>query len=63
MSRMDDRTEEQNCGTCLYHKKDNDEGDWVCDNHDGEYFQDFTGYDDSCPDWEGKERNALIADT
>ena len=55
MIRMDDRPEGHNCGTCLYHKKDNDEGDWVCDNPDGEYFQDYTRYDDSCPDWEARE--------
>lgn len=55
MSRMDDREEERVCGTCRWHTKDNDEGDWVCDNLDGEYFQNYTGYDDSCPDWEARE--------
>lgn len=42
------------CGTCKYHMT-NEAGEWVCDNHDGEYFGAETWYDDTCPDWE--ERN------
>ena len=44
---------ERICGNCKYHKPDGE--DWVCDNEDGEYFSDFTGYKDHCPDWSDKD--------
>jgi len=43
---------EKVCGTCRWHKW---EGmDWVCVNGDSEYRADFTGYEDSCGEWEGR---------
>lgn len=44
---------EEVCGTCKYPKREGEE--WVCDNPDGEYFSDYVGYDDHCPDYEEKE--------
>ena len=44
---------EQICGTCIYHHKIDD--DWMCTNKDSECYADWTEYNDSCPDWEGKE--------
>lgn len=45
--------DEEVCGTCKYHKKEGE--DWYCDNHDGEYFSDYTEYNDRCPDYEERE--------
>lgn len=45
---------EKICGTCKYHKPESF-GDFSCDNSDGEYFGDYTGYNDRCPDWEKRE--------
>lgn len=43
------------CGTCFFHKLENAKLDeWSCDNHDGEYFGDYTEYNDKCPDWRDK---------
>ena len=42
---------EKVCGTCKWHKHEQ-LNDWSCDNHDGEYFGDYTEYSDSCPDYE-----------
>jgi len=44
---------EQICGTCIWHHKAGD--DWLCTNSDSEYCTDWTSYDDSCDDYEGKE--------
>ena len=41
------------CGNCKYHRKKDEE--WICDNHDGEYFGMETMYDDRCPDYEERE--------
>ena len=53
------------CGTCEYNKWV--DGEFVCSNHDGEYFGYETTYDDKCPDWEEKEqtmeKEQIIADT
>lgn len=38
------------CGTCKWV-----DDEFVCTNHDGEYFGCETEYGDKCPDWEGKE--------
>lgn len=40
------------CGTCKYHQKENASGEWVCTDHDGEYFGCETENIDKCPDWE-----------
>ena len=41
------------CGTCEYNKWV--DGEFVCNNPDGEYFECETEYGDKCPDWEKKE--------
>ena len=47
--------EEKVCGTCKYNKRTESEDEFICDNHDGEYFSDYVGYSDKCPDWEEKD--------
>lgn len=44
------------CGTCRYHEFETEPScpDWVCTNGESEYWADYTGYADSCPDWEGR---------
>lgn len=48
------RNEEQCCGTCKYHEPVL-EGDWLCNNEASEYHWDFTGYSDSCEEWEVRD--------
>ena len=43
------------CGTCKWHVKDNDNDGWICVNPDSECCSDYTGYNDSCWDWESRE--------
>jgi len=43
--------DEKICGTCKYHRKD-DQGDWVCNNKQSDYYAFITGYADECEDWE-----------
>lgn len=42
------------CGTCLWHKHEDVDDGWVCTNPDSEYCSDWTGYEDSCWEWESK---------
>ena len=48
-------SEEYCCGTCKWHLHENVDDGWVCVNGDSEYCTDFTDYDHTCPDWEGRE--------
>ena len=41
------------CGTCKYHKK---EDDWVCDNPDSDCYTDYTEYSDFCENFEKRTR-------
>ena len=41
--------DEKRCATCQYWYKN-----FLCDNPDGEYFNDFMFEHDSCPDWKEK---------
>ena len=43
------------CGTCAYHQYDKETDDWVCCNAESETVADWTDFNDSCMDWEGKE--------
>ena len=43
------------CGTCKWHEYDKAGKDWVCVNDASENVADFTGYEDSCDEWEGKD--------
>lgn len=43
------------CGNCKWHEHDELFGDWVCVNADSEYLSDFTGFEDSCEEFEEKE--------
>lgn len=48
--------DEHICGTCRYHQIETESTcpDWVCCNEDSKYWSDYTGYDDTCPDWEAR---------
>jgi len=43
---------EKICGTCRWHQRSGD--DWLCVNSDSEYCSDWTGYTDSCSEYEGR---------
>lgn len=47
-------TKEQCCGTCRGHRQDRD-GEWVCENPLSAFYQDWTGYKDSCEDYEARD--------
>ena len=49
-----EREQNEVCGTCKYHCHANLDNDWVCENEDSEYYADWTEYNDSCEDWEGR---------
>lgn len=40
------------CGTCKWHKRAIN--DWICTNDNSEYCADYTGYNDTCDEWEGR---------
>ncbi len=46
---------EQCCGTCKWHKNENISDGGVCVNGDSDYCADWTGYDDSCEEWEERD--------
>lgn len=46
-------TDDKCCGTCKYHYHKNIDDGWECVNDRSEYFADWTGYKDSCEEWEG----------
>ena len=48
-------TREECCGTCKWHRKD-DDGDWYCANYDSEYYTDWTEYTDVCTEHERREK-------
>ena len=46
---------EKICGTCAYHKRDeNFEDDWMCVNDESEFCADWTQYNDRCAEWEAR---------
>lgn len=49
-----DNSNEKCCGTCRWHQHENITDGWVCVNGDSEYCTDFTDYEHTCPDWEGR---------
>ena len=49
---MDER---EGCGTCKWHKKDNDGDGWICTNPNSEYYVEWTEYNDNCEEWEERE--------
>ena len=40
------------CGTCRYHQHEKTCDDWVCMCEEGEFFANWTGYEDTCECWE-----------
>lgn len=47
---------EKTCGTCKHNKRNpGDVGDFWCNNPESDNYTDFTDYDTSCEEWEGKE--------
>ena len=47
------REEPRCCGTCRYHEYE--DVDYVCTNEESDYYSDWTDYDVTCADWEGKD--------
>ena len=43
------------CGTCACHKYDVDGEDFVCVNDRSDNFAAWTGYNDTCEEWQEKE--------
>lgn len=43
-----------NCGTCRWHECEC-YPDFICTNKDSEFYADYTGYGDSCQDYEERE--------
>ena len=39
------------CGTCRWHKKEND-GSWTCSNPESDLYSDWTDYNSSCEEYE-----------
>jgi len=44
---------EKCCGTCKFHKCYGD-GEWICENPESDNNTDYTNYQDTCCDWEGR---------
>lgn len=40
------------CGTCIHHKPENNNHDWVCENEDADAYGLETDYNDICEDYE-----------
>ena len=53
MKTMDEKV----CGTCKWHRKDVESFNpsWYCNNPDGDYYSDYTEYNDECSDWEERQ--------
>jgi len=43
---------EECCGTCKWHKHDNEGDAWICTNPDSEYYVEYTEYRDCCEEHE-----------
>lgn len=45
------------CGTCEWHMPSVVEWgkDWICGNEQSEQYATYTGYEDSCEDWEDRD--------
>lgn len=46
--------EKRCCGTCRWHYHDAESDDWVCVNDNSDYVTDYTDYEDTCEEWEGR---------
>lgn len=47
---------QRHCGTCKYHQHEDVDDGWVCVNNDSVNFTEWTEYNDSCEDWEEREK-------
>lgn len=43
--------EKQCCGTCAYNCHESASDNFFCGNQEGEYYAEYTEYDDCCEDW------------
>lgn len=48
-------SEKKVCGTCKYHQFESVDEGYVCVNDESEYVADWTEFNHTCPDWEGRE--------
>lgn len=47
-----------NCGKCIYNKRTRDSHNntvYMCSNEESERYGDYTGYNDSCEEWDDYE--------
>ena len=51
-----DSEEREVCGTCRWNRYDRESKDFYCGNKDGDNHGASTAYDDSCRDWEEKDK-------
>lgn len=42
------------CSTCAWNKRDRETHEWTCSNEESECFGCFTGYSDSCDEYEAR---------
>ena len=50
------KDESRCCGSCRWHKPDDYYGnDWMCCNAESDNCADWTSYNDSCDQWEGRD--------
>ena len=50
---LDRKAEQECCGNCRWHEKDEQYGDdWICGNDDSEQFGDYTSWSDGCSEYE-----------
>ena len=47
--------EKRICGTCRWHRHEDINDGWVCVNITSRFCSDWTGYSDTCEDWEGRD--------
>lgn len=55
-----------NCGTCIYNKRTRDSHNntvYMCSNEESERYGDYTGYNDSCEEWDDfTDKRKLVND-
>lgn len=47
------------CGNCRYHVFDDDDDDWYCNCPTADAFLSWTGYEDTCVDFEARKPKKL----
>ena len=50
------RDAEKFCGTCKWHELENIDDGWICVNAKSDYCTYWTGYKDTCDEWEARKK-------